>query len=225
MTTFPRWIFLDFDGVIMDSMTLKLDAYCFALAEFGFTRTQVREQQLLYAGLSRSRALPLMFKELSGGEEITPAAQERVLARFAEEDIRLRPRMKLMPGVIGFLNEAAGRGVPLVVVTGTPQDVIDGTVDHFGLRTYFREIHGWPPMKAEHLQSLLDRHCLGPNEVLYVGDAVQDINAAESVGIPFYAVDHGDGAFAGRSPRATLQGLRELPSVLGWAGSIDSAVE
>jgi HAD superfamily hydrolase (TIGR01549 family) len=217
MTTSPRWIFLDFDGVIMDSMTLKLDAYCFALAEFGFTRAQVREQQLLYAGLSRSRALPLMFKELSGGEEITPAAQERVLARFAEEDIRLRPRMKLMPGVIGFLDEAAGRGVPLVVVTGTPQEVIDGTVDHFGIRKYFQEIHGWPPMKAEHLQSLLDRHDLGPSEVIYVGDAVQDINAAESVGIPFYAVDHGDGAFDGRSPVAALKGLRELPGVLAWA--------
>ena len=212
----PRWIFLDFDGVIMDSMTLKLDAYCFALAEFGFARENVRAQQLLYAGLSRSRALPLMYKALSGGDEITPEAQARVLQRFAEEDIRLRPRMQLMPGVIGFLEEAGRRGVPLAVVTGTPQEVIDGTVDHFGIREWFREIHGWPPIKAEHLQGLLDRHALRPDEAVYVGDAVQDINAAESVGIPFIAVDHGDGAFAGRSPVATLKGLGEMETVLGW---------
>jgi phosphoglycolate phosphatase-like HAD superfamily hydrolase len=217
MTNSPRWIFLDFDGVIMDSMTLKLDAYCFALAEFGFSREQVRTQQLMYAGLSRSRALPLMFKVLSGGEEITPAAQARVLERFAEEDIRLRPRMQVMPGVIGFLEESAGRGVPLAVVTGTPQEVIDGTVDHFAIRKYFREIHGWPPIKAEHLQNLLDRHGINADEAIYVGDAVQDINAAEAVGIPFIAVDHGDGAFDGRSPVATLKGLRELPAALGWA--------
>jgi beta-phosphoglucomutase len=212
----PRWIFLDFDGVIMDSMTLKLDAYCHALAEFGFSREQVRSQQLLYAGLSRSRALPLMYKSLSGGDEITPEAQARVLERFAEEDIRLRPRMEFMPGVIGFLEEAGRRGVPLAVVTGTPQEVIDGTVDHFDIRRHFREIHGWPPMKAEHLQGLLDRHGLQPREAIYVGDAVQDINAAEEAGIPFLAVDHGDGAFTGRAPVVTLKGLGELPEVLGW---------
>jgi phosphoglycolate phosphatase-like HAD superfamily hydrolase len=212
----PRWIFLDFDGVIMDSMTLKLDAYCFALAEFDFAREDVRSQQLLYAGLSRSRALPLMYKALSGGADITPEAQARVLARFAEEDIRLRPRMQMMPGAREFLESAARRGIPLAVVTGTPQEVIDGTVDHFGIRGYFKEIHGWPPIKAEHLQGLLDRHRLNSDQAIYVGDAVQDINAAEAVGIPFLAVDHGDGAFTGRVPVATMKGLGELPAVLGW---------
>jgi len=215
----PRWIFLDFDGVIMDSMTLKLDAYCYALAEYGFARDAVRTQQLLYAGLSRSRALPLMYRALSGGEEITPAEQERVLARFAEEDIRLRPRMRLMPGVTGFLAEAARREVPLAVVTGTPQDVIDGTVAHFGLGGFFREVRGWPPLKQVHLQELLDRHGLRPDEAVYVGDAVQDINAAEAVGIPFIAVDHGDGAFDGRAPLATLTGLPGLAALLGWTES------
>lgn len=213
----PRWIFLDFDGVIMDSMTLKLDAYCHALAGYGFQREQVRVQQLLYAGLSRSRALPLMFKALSGGRAITPEEQARVLERFAEEDIRLRPRMRLMPGVTGFLEEAARRDIPLVVVTGTPQEVVDGTVAHFGLAAYFREVRGWPPLKDKHLQELLDRLGLRADEAIYVGDAVQDINAAEAVGIPFIAVDHGDGAFTGRTPVATLKGLDGLPSLLGWS--------
>jgi phosphoglycolate phosphatase-like HAD superfamily hydrolase len=212
----PRWIFLDFDGVIMDSMTLKLDAYCFALAGFGFPRADIREQQLLYAGLSRSRALPLMYKALSDGEDITPEAQARVLARFAEEDIRLRPRMTQLPGVLEFLELAARRGVPLAVVTGTPQDVIDGTVDHFGIRHWFREVHGWPPVKVEHLTGLLSRHGLNPGEAVYVGDAVQDYKAAELARIPFVGIDNGDDPFKGLSPVAQLEGLRELPEWLGW---------
>jgi phosphoglycolate phosphatase len=214
----PRWIFLDFDGVIMDSMTLKLDAYCHALVEFGFSREEIRTQQLLYAGLSRSRALPLMYKALSGGDAITPEAQERVLARFAEEDLRLRPRMRLMPGALEFLEEAARRAMPLAVVTGTPQEVIDGTVDHFGIRRWFREVHGWPPIKAEHLAGLLARHGLKPGEAIYVGDAVQDLRAAEAAGIPFIGVDHGDHPFAGMTPApvAILAGLSELPPLLGW---------
>ncbi|HEX2612692.1 MAG TPA: HAD family hydrolase [Fibrobacteria bacterium] len=216
ITPIPRHIFLDFDGVVMDSMALKLDAYCHALAEFGFTRAAVREQQLLYAGLSRARALPLMYKALSGGRELSVDAQARVLERFAEEDIRLRPRMTLMPGAEGFLEEAGRRGMPLTVVTGTPQEVVDGTVERFGLRRFFREVHGSPPLKSEHLAVLPARHGLLSTEALYVGDALQDINAAESAGIPFVAVDHGDGAFDGRKPIATVKGLRELPALLGW---------
>ncbi len=211
----PRWIFLDFDGVIMDSMTIKLDAYCYALAEYGFPRQRIRDQQLLHAGLSRSRALPLMFKALSG-DEISVEARDRVLARFAEEDLRLRPRMRLMPGAVDFLKNANARGTPLVVVTGTPQDVIDGTMELFDIRSHFREVHGYPPVKADRLRDLLVRHGLKPSEAIYVGDAVQDALAAETAGIPFIGIDNGDHPFSKFKPIAIVKGLRDVGKVLGW---------
>ena len=212
----PRWIFLDFDGVIMDSMALKLDAYCFALAEFGFPRERVLEEQLKYAGLSRSRAVPLMFRGLAG-REVEDHEAARILTRFAEEDIRLRPKMRLLPGVEDFLAEAARRAVPLAVVTGTPQEVIDGTVDFFGIRNWFREIHGYPPAKPEHLRGLLERHGLRPDEAIYVGDAVVDIRSADEVGIPFIGVNRGDNPFAGLTPVAEVAALADVAALLGWA--------
>jgi phosphoglycolate phosphatase-like HAD superfamily hydrolase len=211
----PRWIFLDFDGVIMDSMTLKLDAYCHALAGYGFSREEVLRSQLLYAGLSRSRALPLMI-EAMGGKPMTEEQQARALQKFAEEDIRLRPRMTLLPGVVEFLEQAAARHVPLAVVTGTPQEVIDGTVDHFHIRKYFREVHGYLPAKAAHLRGLLERHGLGPEEALYVGDAILDYRAAEETKIPFVGINRGDDPFRGLTLVAYLQGLHELSPLLGW---------
>jgi phosphoglycolate phosphatase-like HAD superfamily hydrolase len=211
----PKWIFLDFDGVIMDSMTLKLDAYCVALAEYGFAREEVRRAQLLYAGLSRSRALPLMI-EAMGGAPMTEEAQARALQIFAEEDIRLRPQMTLLPGVLDFLKQAAARNAPLAVVTGTPQEVIDGTVDHFDIRKYFREVHGYPPAKAAHLQGLLDRHGLRADEAIYVGDAILDYRAAKETHIPFVGIDRGDDPFAGLTYAAEIKGLGELPGLLGW---------
>lgn len=213
----PHWIFLDFDGVIMDSMALKLDAYCFALEEFGFAREAVLEEQLKYAGLSRSRAVPLMFQGLAG-RGATEEEKNRILRRFAEEDIRLRPRMELLPGVRGFLEQAGERGVPLAVVTGTPQEVIDGTVDHFDIRRYFREVHGYPPAKPAHLRGLLERHGLRPDEAVYVGDAILDYRAAEETKIPFIGIDRGDNPFKGMKLVAELKGLPEVAEVLGWAG-------
>lgn len=215
----PRWIFLDFDGVIMDSMALKLDAYCFALAEFGFPRERVLEEQLKSAGLSRSRAVPRMFRGLSGRDP-TEAEQVRILARFAEEDIRLRPRMRLLPGVEGFLAEAARRDMPLAVVTGTPQDVIDGTMDFFGIRTWFREVHGYPPAKPGHLRGLLERHGLRPGEAIYVGDSIIDIRSANEVGIPFIGVNRGDDPFAGLPLVAEVKALSEVGRLLGWEAGV-----
>jgi phosphoglycolate phosphatase-like HAD superfamily hydrolase len=213
----PKWIFLDFDGVIMDSMTLKLDAYCFALAEYGYPREEVERVQLLYAGLSRSRALPLMIEAL-GGEPMTEDAQARALKLFAEEDIRLRPQMTLLPGVVEFLEEAISRQMPLAVVTGTPQEVIDGTVDYFKLRKYFREVHGYPPAKPAHLQGLLDRHGLRADEAIYVGDAILDYRAAAETKIPFIGIDRGDDPFAGLPLAAQLKGLHELWALLSRTG-------
>ena len=213
----PKWIFLDFDGVIMDSMTLKLDAYCFALAEYGFSREEVKRSQLMFAGLSRSRALPLMIDAM-GGAPMTEEQQARALRRFAEEDIRLRPQMTLLPGVTEFLEAAAARNIPLAVVTGTPQEVIDGTIDYFKIRKYFSEVHGYPPAKAAHLEGLLDRHGLRADEAVYVGDAILDYRAAEETKIPFVGIDRGDDPFAGLPLVAYLKGLHELSPLLGWDG-------
>lgn len=212
----PRWIFLDFDGVVMDSMTIKLDAYCYALAEYGFPRERIREQQLLHAGLSRSRALPLMYDALSGGAELSTEDRARALRHFAEEDLRLRPQMRLMPGAREFLEEANARGVPLALVTGTPQEVIDGTVELFDLRRHFREVHGHPPIKADCLRDLLARHGLRPREAIYAGDAVQDALAAETAGIPFVGIDNGENPFKKFNPVAIVKSLKDVKQVVGW---------
>ena len=210
----PLWIFLDFDGVIMESMTLKLDAYCFALKEYGLSREKIREQQLLYAGLSRSRALPLMFQALAG-MEMSEAALKRVLHLFGEEDDRLRSRMELKPGALAFFTEAQNR-VPLVVVTGTPQEAIDETIKVFELAPFFEEVCGYPPIKAEHLQGQLSKRGLKPEQSLYVGDAIQDYKAAHAVEMPFVGINNGDNPFAGLALDAELKGLEELSGLLGW---------
>ena len=53
-------ICFDFDGVIMDSMGLKLDAYCFALQQFNFPYAEIKDLVHTLAGLSRQKMLAMM---------------------------------------------------------------------------------------------------------------------------------------------------------------------
>jgi phosphoglycolate phosphatase-like HAD superfamily hydrolase len=211
MTSIPRpdFVALDFDGVIMDSMGLKLDSYCHAFEGCGFSRGDIRRLQLASAGLSRFKTLPLMYEALAG----SPMPEELYrlcLERFTAHDEASRARMILKPGTREFLEAARSGELPLAIVTGTPQEAIDRTVDHFDLRGYFRAVRGTPGTKVHHLESLLRESGLAPGRCLYVGDAALDQQAAQAVGIPFVGVNNGDRPFQPEALVAEVEGLDRL---------------
>lgn len=208
----PAFVFLDFDGVIMDSMSLKLDSYCHALAPFGFPREDIRRLQLASAGLSRFKTIPYMYEGITGRP--MPEDQYREsLERFNVHDEASRARMVLKPGTQTFLETARSQGILLAIVTGTPQEVIDRTADHFDLRRWFARIHGSPGGKTEHLLHLLGEYGLEAGRGFYVGDAVMDQEAAAAAGIPFIGVNNGDDPFRPQGLIAEIESLDRIPEL------------
>ena len=205
----PAFVFLDFDGVIMDSMGLKLDSYCHAFAGCGFTREGIRKVQLESAGLSRYKTIPLMYETLSG-RPIPEAKLAECLERFGAHDEASRSRMELKDGTAEFLDAARASGIPLAIVTGTPQEVIDRTIAHFGLGPRFVRVCGAPGLKRDHLLALLGEFSLDPARCLYVGDAILDQEAAVPLGIPFVGVNNGDDPFRREGLLAEVRSLREI---------------
>lgn len=205
----PTFIFLDFDGVIMDSMGLKLDSYCHAFEGCGFAREGIRKVQLESAGLSRYQTIPLMYETLSG-KPIPEDKLRECLERFGAHDEASRARMVPMPGTQEFLDASRANGIPLAIVTGTPQEVIDRTISHFGLGPRFVRVCGAPGRKRDHLLSLLREFALDPARCLYVGDAILDQEAAVPLGIPFVGVNNGDDPFRREGLLAEVRSLREV---------------
>lgn len=209
----PSLVCLDFDGVIMDSMALKLESYCHAFAGMGFAREAIRKIQLELAGISRFKTVPLMYQALSGRPMPDSLAAE-ALARFGEHDEASRARMVLKEGALEFLAAAKGRGIPLAIVTGTPQEVIDRTVDHFSLRAFFARVCGSPPAKPEHLARLAAEFGFAPAVCLYVGDAIKDQEAAVATGMPFAGVNNGDDPFRPEGLSLEVGSLADLLPLL-----------
>ncbi len=209
----PAFVFLDFDGVIMDSMELKLESYCHAFAGMGFARDAIRKSQLEVAGLSRLKTVPLMYAALAG-KAMTAELCAEALARFNAHDEDSRGKMRLKEGASGFLEDAKARGIGCAIVTGTPQEVIDRTIAHFDLGKYFRRVCGSPPGKAEHLHAMVREFGLHAAECLYVGDAIKDQEAALAVGMPFAGVDNGDDPFRAEGLSVKVDGLGNLAPCL-----------
>jgi phosphoglycolate phosphatase-like HAD superfamily hydrolase len=209
----PDFIFLDFDGVIMDSMALKLDSYCHAFAGMGFDREAIRALQVASAGLSRQKTIPLMYESLSG-RSMPDGVYREALARFTDHDDASRAGMALMSGAEAFLTAARREGVRLAIVTGTPQEVIEKTIAYFNLGRFFIRVCGTPGGKAEHLGRMLGEFGLSAGRCLYAGDAIKDQEAAAAVGMPFVGVNADSAVFRAEGLALLVPDLGHLIPVL-----------
>ena len=54
-----------------------------------------------------------------------------------------------------------------------------------GLRKFFKDVYGSPEKKPEHVKKILKKHGYDKSEVVFIGDALTDRDAARENGIEF----------------------------------------
>ncbi|MBQ9407662.1 MAG: HAD family hydrolase [Desulfovibrio sp.] len=177
----------DCDGVILDSVPVKTRAFARVAEPFG---AEARDRLLMYhkihGGVSRYQKFAWLYEHVLG-RTITPEESRRMGALFAEyvwEELRVCP---LIPGIQEVLDGWRGR-LPLFVCSGAPQEELVSVLQLRGLDGYFSGIYGSPPAKAAVLARIVREQGLDPADVLMVGDAPTDRDAAEDVGTQFYGV-------------------------------------
>ena len=138
----------------------------------------------VHGGVSRYKKFEWFFREILD-REITPAESEEWGRRFAEYALDEVRRCELIPGIAPVLEHWRGK-LPLYVCSGAPHEELNFILKERGLDSCFTGIYGSPPSKAKLLAMIVDKACVLPDEVLMVGDASTDRNAAEEVGTLFY---------------------------------------
>lgn len=185
-------VVLDCDGVILDSVEVKTQAFAACVAEHGPEAQRLLvEYHLAHGGVSRYEKFRHFHREFFG-REISEAELAVCCQHFAqgcEEGVRTAP---LVPGALEFL-QAWHQRLPLYVASGTPQEELRQVLAQRGLSHYFQGIYGSPTPKAEVLAHIVQEGGYAPQATLMVGDASTDLAAAQAVGTLFY----GRGPFAG----------------------------
>lgn len=208
-----KGLFFDFDGVIMDSMHLKLDAYCEALKRYQFKRTDIDKLMRRYMGQSRKRILSFLVRDLSGIEWSKEEHRE-ALDIFNRCDEASRSKMTFMPGSLDFLKKHTSFFYT-AVVTGTPQYAIDKTIHHFQLTSYFDCVKGSPETKVNILSKLLTTTGYAAQECLFIGDGRTDQVAADAHNMPFVGMDNRASSFEPTTAWKVIANLNELePDIL-----------
>ena len=180
----------DFDGVIVDSVNVKTEAFAQLYKPFGEdVVSKVIAHHLAHGGVSRYEKIPYyhkqyLNKDISNSEVLSFAKQysnlvvQRVLdAPFIE-------------GAIEFLGLLKNSNKRMFIISATPEDEIKDIVLKRNLHHYFIDVKGAPRAKKENIAQLIRTYSIDISKCVYFGDSKQDFEAASLLNIFFVPINY-----------------------------------
>jgi HAD superfamily hydrolase (TIGR01549 family) len=177
-------IVFDFDGVLVESVDVKTQAFAALYASYGADIVeQVVAFHLANGGLSRFEKFRYFHNKLLG----LPLFREEESRLATEFNARVEESVVTAPWVEGaqdFLLEHHA-DIPLFVASGTPDEELKRILQKRRMSLYFRAAFGSPAKKGEILRGILEGGGYLPERVLMVGDSLLDMDAAREAGTHF----------------------------------------
>lgn len=177
-------IFFDFDGVILDSVECKTQAFEKMYSKYGNEiSNKVKRYHLDNGGVSRFDKFKFWHKEyldiVLNNDEINELAKE-----FSQLVFQKVIESKEIPGVMSFIKNYHKK-LKFWIITGTPSSEIQRIIDQLELKSFFVGIHGSPQKKTFWTEKIITENKLKRNETLFIGDASTDYEAAKYSSIKF----------------------------------------
>jgi len=178
-----RAIVFDFDGVIIESTQIKTEAFRMLFSQWPEKIEEILSYHRNNMGISRFVKFKYIFEEVLKIPYSEKLGSE-LGKRFSELVIEKVKNAPFVDGAKEFL-ETKYRRYSLFIASGTPQKELEDIISFRRLDVYFKAVFGAPLTKGEIIRDIIKKYTLLPCEMVFVGDARTDKEAAEEVGIPF----------------------------------------
>ena len=212
----PRAIIFDFDGVILDSAQIKLDAYATVYADEDPEKVrELMRHAHLHGGTTRRVKFAQYERELFGRAGDTESV-ERLSARYSQLVLGAVMTCRFIDGAASLLSTAANRS-DMHVVSGTPHEELRQVIEARGLARFFQSIWGAPATKREAFARILRGNGYAATSVIAIGDSMTEFWAAEALGIPFLGIVSQHGGTHFPAGVQTLPSLQNAAALLGLA--------
>lgn len=212
----PQVLLLDFDGVIVDSVRLKVDAYLTIYADESPEKlAAVLDYQRRHAGETR-RVKFRHFEAALFGRPVTHQSIEALSREYTRLVHDAVLQCALITGAAEFLDATRGAAT-LHVVSGTPQEELTDIVLRRGLAPYFASLHGAPATKPAAFREIALAAGVPRESMLAIGDGTTEFDAAAALGIPFLGVVPPDEPSPFPAHVPVVASLAGLAAALGFA--------
>ena len=181
-------VFFDFDGVILDSVHVKTEAFAKMFRKYGTDiEKKVVEYHLENGGISRFEKFRYYYENLLN-KDITDKELKQSGEVFTKHVLKGVLESPFIDGVMDTLKQLKSNKIPAYIVSGTPDEELDYIVEKKNLSSFFNEVHGSPRQKSEIIDHILKDNNYKSDNCLFIGDATSDYKAAGETGVCFLGI-------------------------------------
>ena len=178
-----RVVILDFDGVIVESLGIKTQAFRDLFSDYPQHLDQIMSYHLAHNAISRYIKFEYIVTNIL--DEAYDAKRKKELgARFSKLVCQKVIECPYVAGAEEFLQFFSSK-VPLYLASASPQEELKVITKARGIDRYFKGIYGTPWEKPDVIRKVLLEEKVVPEEAIYIGDSKEDYAVAQKTGVPF----------------------------------------
>ena len=178
-------IFFDFDGVILESVSVKGWAFGKLFERYTEQVDEIVTFHYANGGVSRFDKFRYIYKNILK-KELSAVELERLCESFSNLVYKRVLECNFVPGTKAFLDKYY-KPISFYIISGTPHEEIVKIVDAKGLSRYFKGVFGSPTGKSEWTKKIICDNHFDQKRVVFVGDTLSDYEAATENGVHFVA--------------------------------------
>lgn len=174
---------LDFDGTVADTMPwLEENAVQLFLKNYEVSEDEARQKYRSTTGLPFEQQVELIFPNHHQNPSVIAEFEEQKVARMSEQ--------QLFPETTQVLNQLKERGYIVAISSSTTKSIITAYVEEKGIAGSLDEVVGFRPgfeKGRHHFEYLMAKYHVSPDEMMYVGDSMKDMERAWQSKVRFVA--------------------------------------
>lgn len=198
-------IALDFDGVVVESVGIKDEAFRSLLPEYRGATDAIMSYHLAHNAVDRYAKFRHIAEKILG-IAFTPELEREWAARFRRETHDRIVKCPYVPGALEFIAAFKGR-IPLYLASATPERELHAVLVERQLAGSFTGVFSSSVKKTDALRRIVETERIGPASLVFVGDSPEDEQAARSCEVTFLGR-------TGRYKFAGVPGGRDMHEVM-----------
>lgn len=182
-----KGIIFDFDGVIAKSVQIKSTAFATLYETHGkdIIRKIIKHHEA-NGGMSRYEKIKLYHESYLNTNIINDKLIE-LANQFSSLVVEKVIAAPYVPGALEYIQKSSEK-YKLFISTGTPTEEMNQILEGRKIAHYFTDVFGSPDKKSVHVNNIISKYNLAPDELIFYGDSNSDLHAAEHVNIPFVLI-------------------------------------
>jgi phosphoglycolate phosphatase-like HAD superfamily hydrolase len=177
-------IIFDFDGVIVESVDIKAQAFCHVFRQRPpEIRRQILELHMNQAGTPRRDKFRIIYKEFLN-QPVSAVELEQLSVEFSQFCVDKIVAAPYVTGAFEFISQYHGT-YDMFIVSSAPESELKEIVNRRGIDGFFKGIFGTPRGKLEICHAILKQKQLLPQQVAFIGDSISDYQVARQCGTRF----------------------------------------